>query len=529
MPATIPEPSSAPRPPADAAPAPSPAPAAPRPSRLPPGRAALAAFSIALRAGVGVAALAASVAVFAYFVGTKPKPERRTDAQPPITVLAVGLGTHPVPRTFEGYGTARSMNAVELPAEVEGLVVERPEAVEAGRAIRAGDLIVRVDPSDYERRAESLSQDVEALFADLAALEIEQARLREQADLSREEFNVAQREMERMRSLRDQGVGNESELDNRVQLLNAANRALVGIQQQLDLIPSRRAATEARLAARRADLRTAQRDLERCTIRSPITGGIQRVDVEPGEWVARGRPVARLVGLDFIEVPLRLPLAAAAFVARGDQALLRPDGDDGRTWRGTVSRIAPEAESATRSMTVYVEVRQEVGQEVGQDASASADGTGLLLPGQFVLGRVEASTRAATLVVPRRVVNVDRVLIAEPLPESDPLAEEARRAGAQRVMRVREVGVSVSHYTDGELPEVDPAEREWAVLTDDADSPQRLLRPGDLLLLSNLEQLVPGRLIDVRLPGDPAPPPPASATEPAPPADAVTVGQGDAR
>src|SRR5690606_16430647 len=84
-------------------------------------------------------------------------------------------------------------------------------------------------------------------------------------------------------------------------------RERLALQQQLDSVPSRRAATLAELAARRNDAAVARRQLERTAVTAPIGGVLESIDADVGEWVTAGQPVARVVDLRRIEVPLRVP------------------------------------------------------------------------------------------------------------------------------------------------------------------------------------------------------------------------------
>jgi hypothetical protein len=68
---------------------------------------------------------------------------------------------------------------------------------------------------------------------------------------------------------------------------------------------------------------------------------------------------------------------------------------------------------------------------------------------------------------------------------------------AEHLMRVREVEVNVERYVEIALPEIDPLERQWAVLDETGVTPARALREGHRVLLSNLEQLRIGSIIDV--------------------------------
>lgn len=455
--------------------------------------------------------LVAAVALFRHFAMTRHAPAQR-DAAPTLRVVrAVECVSRPVAKRWSGFGTARAMNASDVAAEVAGGVVERPEEVEEGAAVAVGDTLVVIDPADYEQRVRAARERVAGFEADLSRLEVQEARLREQAALLDEELAIAQRDLDRARDALKQGAGNDSQVDARLQALKAVDRNRAVVLSQLEAIGPQRAATRASLESARADLQLAQKNLDRTTVRAPFTGVLQRVNLDVGEWARAGDVVARVVDLSRIEVPIRLPQSAAFTLTTGDSVVLRSEGPAAAEWTGEVVRIAPEADASTRSITVFTVVLQR----------PDADPASLLHPGQFVMASVVSSDAQSMMIVPRPSVDIDRVLVAVPLKPGDP----APPAGAARPMVVRRAEVHVTQHIEARFQDVSPDETQWSVLSERGIAPGRALREGDLVIVSNLESLRPGDLVDVRVEGDRAGAsarrdgrgtPPADGAEPAP-------------
>lgn len=423
-------------------------------------RSSVVLIALSVLARFGVAALVIGVGVAAFLLlesgRIEPVPVERGDSAVPVrTVLSTLV---PMPRVFEGYGTARSMDAVVVASQVAARVVERPEAIEAGAAVEQGALLVRLDETDIRSRIEAGRQRAGALRAQLDVLTVDAVRVGAQVGIAEEEVELARRDLERVRDAASSRSATQADVDQRVSSLRRSERELESLRQGLESIPARRAQLEAELASTLATQRLDEQDLVRTAVVAPMSGVLQSVEAESGEYVRVGDPVARVVDLRRVEVPLRLALSAAGHVAVGDPVTLHADNDSGSSWPGAIARIAPEADAASRTMTVFVEVE------------ASAGGTPLL-PGQFVTGRVESSERTGRIVVPRRAVNGDRVLLA--------------RAGPGEGVLVETVDVRVSHYVEGELPDVEPGETQWAVIGDG-------LEPGERVIVTNLDDLIGG-------------------------------------
>lgn len=414
--------------------------------------------------------LVGALGVFAALALTRPTPPKHEGDGPALLVRTITVDRVDIPRVWEGFGTARAMDAADVPAQVGGRVVERPDRIEEGAAVSSGELLLRIDPIDYEQRVLAGQKRAEAVEADLSALEVEEANLRGQVSLAEEEERTAQRDYQRAVEARDAGAGSESEVDLRLAALRRSQRTLETLRQQLNVIPARRARLEAQLAVESATLRVDRENLTRTSVTSPLDGVLQFVGADEGEWVSTSQTVARVVDLRRIEAPLRLPMSARESVSVGDRVELRPDGPTDAAWTGRVARIAPEGDRATRTLAVYV--------EVAQDPARDGDGP-VLSPGRFVVGRVVTSRSRPRVLAPRRAVSGDRVLLAE-----------ADAGDATR--RVRAVEVRVEHYYTGTVPGQDPREREWAVL-----DPASSIDPGSVVILSNLDQLVEGMVVSV--------------------------------
>ncbi|MEM1184757.1 MAG: HlyD family efflux transporter periplasmic adaptor subunit [Planctomycetota bacterium] len=505
-------------------------------------------ISRVFRGVVGIGVILIALAIFGALSGSRPTAARSAGAERPLVVVAMAAAEQDVERVFEGYGTARALDAADVAAEVAARVIARPESVEAGEPVGAGNVLVDLDPGDFEARARALRLSIEATQSEIDGLEVEEANLKDQVRASEAELDVARRELERAKRAESQGALNESETDQRLLTVRQNERALASLRNQLELIPSRRATLRSNLESRRADLNEAERNVERTTVISPFEGVLQSVAAEVGEYLRVGDTVARVVDLSVIEVPIRLPISAGGKVGRDDVVELRPEADPGTVWTGRVTRISPEADERSRSIEVFVEVEQDQ-----QDPSGA-----LLLPGRFVLAKVWCGTNERRLITPRRTVTDGVVLIAEEIDlEAEIEAELARfddrlndlppetaqelaaagaparrawllendarlkrLAAAKRPTRVREAEVLVDRYIDRPFPGLIEGERQWAVLT--KPDGKRSLSPGQYVLMSNLDQLRVGMEIDVRLPGDA--PEPQTPSEVASSNDAAATG-----
>ena len=408
--------------------------AAPQPATRP-RRAALV-----VRAVAGVLALLLAVGAAALLYRTAPQVET-VDAAERAPLLPV---YRPVPialqRPVDGYGTARARAVANLTARVTATVEAFGEGIDEGATVGAGDVLIRLDAEDFEAEVARLDAALAEAGAALAQLDTEEARLTERLELDRESVEIQRDELRRLGRIAEGDAVSARDLDQAKRSLLRERTALSNTQQAVDSLPARRAAAEAARDGLRAQRRRAERDLERTVLTSPIDGVLQTLSVEVGETVTAGQAVARVVDPQRLEVPLRLPAAARRMLRVDDPVRLHPTQEpDAQPIDSRLTRIAPEDDPGTRTLTAYAEL----------------DGT-RAAPGTFLRGRVRTGDPTPRLVVPRRSIRQQRLQLALPVPELDDPA----------LRRVSGVPVQVDFDVNQPLPETGLPDDQWSVLTD---------------------------------------------------------------
>jgi RND family efflux transporter MFP subunit len=414
--------------------------------------------SVVSRIVVSVVILGVSLGIFRTLVALKPPAPRQDRPPAAMTVRVITATPVRTPRAWRGYGTAVAKAAADVAAEVAGTVVTRAPTVEVGGWIDAGEALVTIDAREYADRARRSAEIAASLEADLAGLDVELESQQETLRLADQSADLTRRELDRIRGAVEAGSANRFELEAIEDRLARVLREREVIQRELSLIPTRKARVRAQLDAERASQRLAELDVERCAVRSPISGVLQEIDVEVGERVNVGSRVGRVVDLGVIEVPVRVPVAGASWVRVGAKVAVAgvSEGREG-AWEGVVARIAPEADPATRTIGVYVEVDQR-----GRDRTGPT-----LLPGQFVFGRIESAETIERIAVPRGAVSGDRVFVVD----------------AEGVVATREVEIAFA--SEGRHPGVHPDETQWYILEGGVE-------PGEVIAVSNIADLRPG-------------------------------------
>src|SRR6056297_3589084 len=172
-----------------------------------------------LKALLPLAVIVAGVGGFVWLAETRPTLEPTIPAERvwPVEAATVRLADHQPMLAL--YGEVVAGRAADARAAVAGEVVEVGPAFRDGALAEAGDLLVAIDPSDYQSAlAESRAQlrEAEARLGELRARRnLEAAALQR----DREILVLAEREMERRRRLAGRGTISGQALDTAEQEL----------------------------------------------------------------------------------------------------------------------------------------------------------------------------------------------------------------------------------------------------------------------------------------------------------------------
>ncbi len=304
-------------------------------------------------AGVAVATILVTLAPESEaFVPERALPTVRTENVESDSVRAVVLAT----------GITSPAREVTVVPEVAGRVVAVSGTVVPGGSVRAGDVLVRIDPRDYELAVEQQRGQVRSAELEL---ELETAR----QETAREEWEIL-------------GTGGEP--------------------SPLVLRESQRAAAEMNLTSSRSALARAELDLERTVIRAPFNASVVEESVDVGQVVGQQTTIARLVGTDQLRATLSVRLEDLALVelpsggASGSPVTIRQrlrTGEDvervGRVV-GLVDRLDPQ----TRRAEILVLIDDPLDRAGGLP----------LLPGASVDAEIEGRVLDSVVRVPRGAV-----------------------------------------------------------------------------------------------------------------------------
>ena len=305
----------------------------------------------------------AGIAAAAMIASARKAPPRvdRPALGPLVEVLSTEVNDVPV--VITGHGEVVARVAVYIIPQVAGQVVKAHPSLVAGGFFKAGEVLLVIDPRDYDLAVERAQAAVERAKV---TLEREQA----EAEVAREEWY---------------GLHPDEE-----------PTALVIREPQI-----RQA--EAEFAAAVADLSVAKLSLERTGISLPFDGVVVTENVDVGQFVGNGSRLATVYGTDVVEVRVPLDSREMAWFdvpsrrgGTGSSAEVSVSfGGTRSVWQGQVTRMEAQVDQISRMVHVVIEVPKPY------DTSADHPA---LLPGSFVDVRISGRTLDEVVSVPRYAV-----------------------------------------------------------------------------------------------------------------------------
>jgi len=236
------------------------------------------------------------------------------------------LESREITQTLDVSGTLKALNYAVIKARVAGELKEFN--VREGDVVKAGQVLARIDPTEYQRRWQ---------------------QAKDQADAAKAQMEIAQRQWDTNKALVDQGFIAKTALDNSLASYQGA-------------VATHQAAIAGADVARKA--------LDDAVLYAPFSGVVALRAAQAGERVSVDAKVLELVDLSQLEVEVPLSPSDSVDVRIGQVANLQVE-DRPQTIQAKVKRISPSAQVGSRSVLVYLSIDQPTGLRHGLFAKGS--------------------------------------------------------------------------------------------------------------------------------------------------------------
>ena len=217
-------------------------------------------------------------------------------------------------------GPLKAVNSAFVKARVAGEL--QGLTVREGDVVKSGQVIARVDSTEFQARVRQAQQ---------------------QAESAKAQVEIAKRSFDNNRSLVDQGFISKTALDSSIATLSSA---------------------EANYQAARAGADVASKSLDDTVLRAPISGLIAQRLAQPGERVAIDARIVEIVDLRRLELEASVSATDSLGVQVGQTAQLAIEGAS-KPLQAKVVRINPSAAASSRAVLAYLAIEPNPGLRQG--------------------------------------------------------------------------------------------------------------------------------------------------------------------
>ncbi|HEX9489953.1 MAG TPA: HlyD family secretion protein [Stellaceae bacterium] len=249
------------------------------------------------------------------------------------------------------------VHMTRIAPQVAGRVLRVP--VDDNQPVTPGDLLIEIDPADYQARLDQAVANQATAEANLAQAKAQQVVVQADAEQARAQVGVAEanatnaaNQLRRDQPLAERQFVSRQQLDNDIAnarstaaTLVAAQKRLASAEAQLSVAAAQVAAAEASVKAAAAQVAQAQLNLSYTKVAAPEAGRIARKNVTTGDYVQVGQnlmavvPSAVWITANFKETQLDLMRA-------GQPVDIRIDAYPEKTFHGHVASFQPGSGAA---------------------------------------------------------------------------------------------------------------------------------------------------------------------------------------
>lgn len=352
------------------------------------------------------------------------------------TVTAVEM---PLEQLIVVTGTLAAEQEIILGMKVAGRISELP--VDLGSTVQKGDVIAKLDTTDFELRVRQ------------SAAALEQARVRLGLPPTGTNDDVDIERTSLVRGARATMDGTKARLDRATQLYEMGLMA----KADFDVTNSAYKVAEAQyadaldeahnrqgvLSQRKSELEIARQQLADAILYSPIGGSIRQRSANIGQYVSAGTPVVSLVQMNPVRLRTDVPEREALNIRTGMLVRVTVEGTS-TVHEGRVVRLSPSVDESNRTLLVETEIPNP---------------SNVLRPGSFARAEIVASSSQRGLIVPPAAVvsfaGIDRVFTVRDGKASEVRIKTGRRTDAgieilEGVSAGDQVVINPGNMSDGE-------------------------------------------------------------------------------
>jgi len=313
-----------------------------------------------------------------------------------IQVSTTSAVLRQLPQYFEASGSLAPNQQTDVAPETSGKVAA--VGVDMGTSVRQGQMLVKLDDSDFRTRVDQAQAQLDQAKATLRQNEAK-IGLRPAQKFAPENvpevaaakaaLDLAEKNLHRYEKLVETGDISRAAYDQQKSQRDQEAQQYEALIHQAQQNYAAVANSQAAVDTAQTQLTLAKRSLTYTVVLSPIAGYVSERTADVGEYVSPQQKIATIVSLNPLRARIDIPEQSIPEVHVGESVAVSVAAYPDRSFAGHVARISPNVSATSRTLTIEADVDNPKAE---------------LKPGQFATIRILLSKSAPAVLVPQRAL-----------------------------------------------------------------------------------------------------------------------------
>jgi len=323
-----------------------------------------------------IPAILIGVGVFVVQKKNSSKPVRLPLKERVTAVRIISVPQTTVSPYLTANGNVQPSQVWDAVTQVGGKVIALHPRLKKGALINAGEILLKIDPSDYKLAIAQAKAGIDGAKVQMAQIDVQERNARASLAIERQALKITKDELKRKQKLLARKSLSPTEVEKEQRNVLVQQQHVQTLLNSINLYPVERKRLQAELAKLATQLAAAKLNLGRTIVRMPFNGRIVAVNVEYQQYVGQGKVMVVADGIDKAEVAVQIPMERLANLVHTDavfnavdanfaglgqflglsvRVLLRQNNDL-VDWDAKIVRVSDALDPRTRTVGVIIEV-----------------------------------------------------------------------------------------------------------------------------------------------------------------------------
>ncbi|MDR1494406.1 MAG: HlyD family efflux transporter periplasmic adaptor subunit [Planctomycetaceae bacterium] len=217
---------------------------------------------------------------------------------------------------FKIDGEVIPFRQLDIVPEVAGRVIYKSDNCRPGHSVQSGEILLRIDPTDYQLEWEQRTEAVEQAKVNIAENAVQTENAKKELELAEKQLEIRKRDWERNQILAQRKVVSAAELDTAQSSLLSAEETIQKLENQLRIYETQKNHLAVAIRKEEIAVKTAQLNLERTEVKTPLGGVVTSDSFEISSFVQRGTSVAKILDTSQLEIQCSLYMKQLQWIWR---------------------------------------------------------------------------------------------------------------------------------------------------------------------------------------------------------------------